>query len=129
MMVDELGLLPPDPDESPFQPWKEGLVTFLSFLVCGVIPLIGYVVAIAAFASTQSLITFGIEIALTALTLFALGAVKSRFTGERWWLSGLIVLFVGALAAGASYLISWGLGEILRATGSSLGGNCSSVSL
>lgn len=128
MMVDELGLLPPDPDESPLQPWKEGLVTFLSFLVCGVIPLIGYVVAIAAFSSSTSIITFVVEIILTAVTLFALGAVKSRFTGERWWLSGLIVLFVGAIAAGASYLISWGLGELLQGTGS-LGGNCSSIQI
>lgn len=121
MMVEELGLLPPDPNESRFQPWKEGLVTFLSFLVCGVIPLAGYIIAIAAFGPSAGNITFAIECVLTAITLFALGCVKSTFTGERWWLAGLITLIVGAIAAGVSYLISWGLGEILRATGTSLG--------
>ncbi len=130
MMVEELGLLPPDPDESKWQPWKEGLVTFVSFLICGVIPLIGYVVAIAAFGSSPnaSSVTFAIECGLTAITLFVLGCVKSTFTGEKWWLAGLITLLVGAIAAGASYLISWGLGEILRATGGSLD-SCNSTAI
>lgn len=107
-----------DEDESIFQPWKEGAATFASFLVCGFIPLIAYIVAIAASGSTSSNVAFAVECALTAVTLFALGCVKSTFTGERWWAAGLWVLFIGSVAAGASFLIGWGLGELLRGGGS-----------
>lgn len=37
MMVEELGLMSPDEDESPM---KNGLVMFLSFLTFGIIPLL-----------------------------------------------------------------------------------------
>ncbi len=41
MMVEELGLMPPDPEDSPA---KEGGVTFGSFLLFGCVPLLAYVV-------------------------------------------------------------------------------------
>jgi DNA damage-binding protein 1 len=41
MMVEELGLMTPDGEESPA---KNGFVTFVSFLAFGVVPLIGYIV-------------------------------------------------------------------------------------
>ena len=40
MMLEELGLMPPEGDEAP---WKNGLVMFFSFTVFGSIPLIGYI--------------------------------------------------------------------------------------
>ncbi len=36
MMVQELGLMPPDEDESPF---KQGIVMFISFVIFGIVPL------------------------------------------------------------------------------------------
>ena len=46
MMVEELGLMPPDPDESPA---KEGGVTFASFLIFGCVPLLAYVITSVIF--------------------------------------------------------------------------------
>lgn len=58
---------------------------------------------------------FGIACGLTACALFALGAIKSRFSTQKWYTSGFWVLLNGSLAAGAAYLVgflyvSWGKG-------------------
>jgi DNA damage-binding protein 1 len=50
---------------------------------------------------------FGISCALTAVALFVLGAIKSRFSTESWWFSGLTVLLNGGVAAGAAFLIGY----------------------
>jgi VIT1/CCC1 family predicted Fe2+/Mn2+ transporter len=114
MMVEELGMLPPSPDESPA---KGGLVTFLSFLIFGIIPLLPYVIGEAASKSPNMNALFGIAIALVALALFALGAVTSRFTIHSWYKAGLYMLIVGAVAAGSSYLIGWGVDSIVKSIG------------
>jgi len=78
MMVEELNIMPPDPEESQA---KMGLVTFLSFVLFGLVPMISYV-----FASVRGMqvpreqfnplfISCGI---LTLLTLFGLGAITVR---------------------------------------------------
>lgn len=54
----------------------------------------------------------GLFIASSILTLFALfmlGFIKSRFANRKWWYSGIETILVGAIAAGASYLIGYGL--------------------
>ena len=48
MMVEELGLMPPDEDDKP---WKNGVVTFVAFVFFGFIPLLSYVMANATGAS------------------------------------------------------------------------------
>ena len=82
MMVEELELQVPGEDDNP---WKDGLVTFTSFVVFGVIPLLGYV----AFAGTDftSEVLFIIACVLTAIMLFTLGALKSMLTAQKWWKS------------------------------------------
>jgi VIT1/CCC1 family predicted Fe2+/Mn2+ transporter len=42
---------------------------------------------------------------MTAVTFFAVGAVKSKFIALRWWLSGLEVLIMGGTAALIAYLV------------------------
>jgi VIT1/CCC1 family predicted Fe2+/Mn2+ transporter len=44
---------------------------------------------------------------LTGATLFVLGALKYRITGRNWFKSGLEMLIVGGLAAGAAYAIGY----------------------
>ena len=51
MMVEELGLMPPDESDSPA---KNGLVTFLAFVFFGFIPLTSYVLAGATGASDRA---------------------------------------------------------------------------
>jgi vacuolar iron transporter family protein len=116
MMVEELELMPPDDDK--WEPYKSGAITFGSFLLFGSIPLIFYVVTIAVNiddASGFEWLTFVLASIVTGMTMFTLGALKTRFTAEPWWRGGALMLFNGALAAAASYLISYVLSIIVGA--------------
>jgi hypothetical protein len=50
-----MGLLPPDPDDSP---WAKGAVTFVAFVLFGSVPLISYIAANAAGA--EGTLLFGL---------------------------------------------------------------------
>jgi vacuolar iron transporter family protein len=96
---EELGV---DADERP-SPWTAAISSFLCFSVGAVIPLLPYL--------------FGLENLWVALGvggagLFAAGAIVARFTGRRWWTSGLRQLVLGAAAAGATY----GIGTLIGVT-------------
>ena len=108
MMVEELGLMPPDESDSPA---KNGLVTFLAFVFFGFIPLTSYVLAGATGASDRA--NFVVACLLTALTMLALGASKARFTNQSTVKSALLMLLNGGMAAVAAYLVSWGIAEAL----------------
>lgn len=108
MLVDELGIQPPDVSEKP---WKNGIVTFISFCIFGSVPLVSYIVAYAGLQDSLSAgsfdPTFLIACILTGVTLFVLGVAKSRVTGQFWLISGTLVLLTGGAAAGVAYLIGW----------------------
>jgi len=105
MMVEELGIL-----ESGGSPLKNALVTFCSFCLFGLVPVLAYV--LLSFLPFIKPVAFGVASLLTAFTLFFLGAIKTRFTGRNWLLSGSEMLIVGGLAAGAAYLIGVLLGGL-----------------
>jgi len=98
MMVEELGII--NESESPL---KNALVTFFSFVVFGIIPILIYVLAIYIPGLDEN--TFLIACVLTGLTLFSLGALKVKITTKNWIISGLEMLLVGGVAAIAAYLI------------------------
>jgi VIT1/CCC1 family predicted Fe2+/Mn2+ transporter len=52
MMVEELGLMPPDPGESPA---KEGGVTFISFLLFGCVPILAYVATSIIYGKVRNI--------------------------------------------------------------------------
>ena len=106
MMAEELGIV-----ESEESPWKHALATFLSFALFGFIPLAAYVGA--RFLPALAGRTFALSIALTGLTLFVLGALKSRFTRRSWLAGGAEMLIVGGLAAAAAYGIGLGLSRLV----------------
>jgi VIT1/CCC1 family predicted Fe2+/Mn2+ transporter len=96
---EEMGV---DADDRP-SPWTAAISSFLCFSVGAVIPLLPYLL--------------GLEILWVALGvggagLFAAGAIVARFTGRRWWTSGLRQLVLGAAAAGATY----GIGTLIGVT-------------
>lgn len=66
----ELGIMPPDLSAKPH---LNGLVTFASFAVAGLIPLIAYVIGVA-FNPTEDIL-FAVACVMTAITLFILGAL------------------------------------------------------
>jgi VIT1/CCC1 family predicted Fe2+/Mn2+ transporter len=100
MMLEELGIV-----ESKESPLKNAIVTFLSFCIFGLIPLLSYL-----FASFVPIImenTFTAACILTAITLFILGAVKVKVTGKNWFKSGMEMVIVGGIASAAAYLIGF----------------------
>eukprot|EP00953_Heterococcus_sp_UTEX-ZZ885_P035540 18342-Heterococcus_DN1.PRE.4 len=82
MMNEELGLSVPDEKDDTV---KEGFLMFLSFAFFGAMPLIGYVV--------------------TGLSLFAMGAIKSKFAIRSWYVSGIEMVLLGGCCAAVAYEI------------------------
>jgi VIT1/CCC1 family predicted Fe2+/Mn2+ transporter len=103
MMVQELGIMVPDPDD---QLWLEGLVMFGSFCLFGFVPLLAYL-----FTDDKD-VAFGTALGLTGATLFVLGLVKARINSANYLIAGLTTLLNGALAAAAAYFIGWGIASI-----------------
>lgn len=102
MMVEELGIV--EEEESPL---KNAVVTFLSFIVFGFIPIFTYV--LSKLIPNIAINTFTLSCILTSLTLFTLGALKVKVTEKNWFVSGLEMLIVGGIAAAAAY----GIGILL----------------
>jgi VIT1/CCC1 family predicted Fe2+/Mn2+ transporter len=102
MMVEELGILADE--ESPL---KNALTTFVSFAVFGFMPLLTSV--LARFVPFLRQNSFAVSAALVAVTLFTLGAVKTKITGRSWLSSGIETLVVGGITAAAA----WGVGKLL----------------
>ena len=100
MLTEEYGLALDGP-----KPWKAASVTFLAFVVAGALPLISYVYNIAVPQASRISDPFLISSIVTGLAFFFIGAGKSRFAGERWWLAGLETLLLGGIAAVLAYQI------------------------
>ena len=92
MLVEEYGLSPVDP-----HPLRAAQATFLAFLAAGMVPLLPYIFDVSA--------AFEWSIAMTALTFFFVGALKSRWSLAPWWWSGLETLVIGGVAASIAYFV------------------------
>jgi VIT1/CCC1 family predicted Fe2+/Mn2+ transporter len=82
-------------------PFRQGLVTFISFVVAGFIPLIPFV-----FVLPNS---FLLSAVLVGVALFAIGVLRSVFTHRSWLKSGTEMLLVGGFAA----FIAFGVGYLI----------------
>lgn len=96
MLSEEYGL--PSHVRSPF--WA-GVNTFLAFQVCGVVPLLPYLLGLEH--------PFTLAIAMTGLVFFAIGCVRSQWSALPWWRAGLGTLGMGGSAAALAY----GIGHLL----------------
>jgi VIT1/CCC1 family predicted Fe2+/Mn2+ transporter len=92
MLTDEYGL----PQEAR-SPWLAAISTFSAFLVCGVAPLLPFLLGMKNAIAPS---TF-----LTGLVFFLIGSVKSRWSSTSWWRSGFSTLLVGGIAAGLAYAV------------------------
>ena len=70
-------------------------------MVVGSIPLLPFVVY---WLSNGHQDPFRISTVMTAVAFFIVGAVKSRFVQQRWWLAGAETLLVGGIAAVLAFL-------------------------
>lgn len=94
MLTEEYGMSLNQPS-----PLRAALVTFLAFLVCGVMPLIPF-----AFGMANS---FAVSSVLAGCVFFAIGAAKSIWALAPWWRSGLETLLIGGAAASLSYIVGY----------------------
>ena len=92
MLVEEHGLSPVNPN-----PKGAAIATFLAFLITGTVPLLPFVVGFDD--------AFQISAASTAVVFFAIGAMKSRWSLDPWWKSGLETLLIGGVAAGIAFFV------------------------
>ena len=106
ILHDELGLV-----YENVHPEKNAVVTFFSFLIFGMIPLLIFVIA-AVFNSNIPNQFFWASL-LSGISMFTLGAVKSRVTKKSWVESGIQTLVVGGIAATAAYFVGEFLARLI----------------
>jgi VIT1/CCC1 family predicted Fe2+/Mn2+ transporter len=90
MLQEEYGL-----GHSPRSPWNSGVTTFIAFACFGMIPLLPFLFSLEN--------AFNYAIVLTALCFFVVGSMKSKWSLESPWLSGLKTLFLGGVASALAY--------------------------
>lgn len=98
----------PSEEHHEVNPLHNALVTFFSFAIFGLVPLLAYVVLM--FLPALEPYAFTIACILTGLTLFTLGITKSYITSTHTLKSGLEMLAVGGFAALVAYFIGFLLG-------------------
>eukprot|EP00924_Labyrinthula_sp_SR-Ha-C_P013721 maker-scaffold_5-snap-gene-11.50-mRNA-1 protein AED:0.01 eAED:0.01 QI:58/1/1/1/1/1/2/45/327 len=104
MMIEELGLQLPSPDDNP---WKDGFITFCSFVFFGFFPLVSYCIFPFAFPHLEDETLFLIACFCSLCTLFLLGAVKSVFSYKGWLKCGLEMAAIGSVIALVAYFVGW----------------------
>jgi VIT1/CCC1 family predicted Fe2+/Mn2+ transporter len=99
MTVEEYGL-----SSTRRSPILAGLNTFAAFVLCGLVPLLAYLV-------TGS---FTFCVVATGCTFVAIGAIKSRWSLTSWWRSGIEMLVIGMSAAALAFGVGFGLRTVLN---------------
>ena len=89
-------------------PFRAGLVTFVSFGLVGAIPLLTFLINWIADNPIEH--PFFWSIILTGVALFGVGTVKTRFVKASWYRGGFESLLIGGAAAAVAY----GIGHLLR---------------
>lgn len=108
MMLEELGLV-----EEDEKPRKNAVITFISFVIFGFIPMMAYII-MGFVPDIPGAITFILAIILTITTLFILGAFKTKVTRKNWIRSGLETLLIGGGTALLSFIVGFGLGLLIN---------------
>lgn len=106
-MAAEKGMLPPDGADKP---WKNGLVTFASFLVFGCAPILSFIILIPFTDRVET--KFIGACVLSAVALAVLGIAKAQIAGQNYVVSMGMTLCNGAIAGAAAYGIGWTLRNV-----------------
>lgn len=98
MIQEEFGLSLNGPS-----PVKAAFTTFISFITIGSLSLIVFIYEL--ISNTQVNHAFLISALMTGAAFFTIGAMKGKFVGQKWYISGLETLFVGTVASGLAYVV------------------------
>lgn len=82
---------------------RGALVTFVSFVVVGSIPLLGYIQYYVGEGTEKSL--FIVSSVLAGLAFIAIGGLRARVTGGSMVKSIVETLLLGAIAASSAYVV------------------------
>lgn len=102
MVVEEYGLAP-----TPKSPILAALSTFAAFMLCGLVPLVGYLGA-GGLAPC---------VVATGMVFFAIGAVKSKWSLTSWWRSGFGTFVIGMSAAALAFCVGFGFRMLFNVSG------------
>ena len=91
----------PKPDAAPL---KNGIATFIAFIVFGFVPLSAYAFGIGGAY------TFHVAAVLAFFALVVLGCVRAHVTQEKVYKSALEIVLLGVLAGGVAYSVGSLLG-------------------
>ncbi|HVN41615.1 MAG TPA: VIT1/CCC1 transporter family protein [Steroidobacteraceae bacterium] len=100
---EELGLNPDDLGS----PWGAALFSFISFAVGAVVPLLPFLLGLPMARAVA------IAAALAGVSLFGVGSALSLFTGRSAVAGGLRMVLIGAVAAGATWIIGHWFGAAI----------------
>ncbi len=89
-------------------PRNAAIVTFLAFVLVGLIPLLPFTLLLPL--DVEDWILFVVSAGMTAVTFFGVGALKSRYVAESWIRAGTETLLMGGGAATLAYIV----GVLLR---------------
>jgi VIT1/CCC1 family predicted Fe2+/Mn2+ transporter len=86
-------------------PLRHAVATFLAFVAAGAIPLMPFAFDVTGPSHLTA------STVLTFATLFAIGALRTLITVDRWWMAGLEMLVLGVAvsiaAYGSGYVVAW----------------------
>ncbi|HLD16057.1 MAG TPA: VIT1/CCC1 transporter family protein [Candidatus Nanoarchaeia archaeon] len=100
MMTDELGLI-----KDGKNPWKTARITYLSFVLIGLIPLLSYV--LSYFIPYFQEKTFETAVAMTLISLSIIGIIKMEITKKNLFTSVFETVFIGGAAATIAYYVGY----------------------
>ena len=107
MVFMELGLDVPEKNYI-IENRKHSLVTFLSFLIFGFVPVLFYIIMFAISYEENDVI-FIIDCFITLLTIFSLGIFQAIITNQSKLMGGLILSFNSIISTSIAFSIGYGL--------------------
>lgn len=93
--------------------WKTGVITFTAFILAGSLPLLPYFLELIGLITIDGW-QFWWSITATLLALFVIGSLRTYFIKGKWWLNGLEMLSIGAIAALVAYSVGAWIETLVR---------------
>jgi VIT1/CCC1 family predicted Fe2+/Mn2+ transporter len=91
------------------KPKTSGLITFISFIIVGSIPLIAFLIP-----NLNNNTAFIISAFFTAISFFVIGYLRGHIVKENRLLSAIETLIIGAIAAIIAYFVGYFLATLIN---------------